>query len=219
MDGIHDLGGKQGHGKIDRSGEDKVFKTDWEGRIFGIVLGTTPAPGWNIDRGRHARECIDPGDYLTRGYFDRWLVALETLLIDSGRASLEEILAGKAESRPNDLPAPHGPDRVWPIMQAGYDPKQEERVPPRHAVGAKVRFLGRGVPGHTRLPAYVMGVAGSVVGYYGNHTLPDAYAHGEHRAEPLYCVKVLAGDCFPERRGSKDSIFLDAWESYLEPAE
>ena len=69
MDGIHDLGGKQGHGPIEVDDDGGPFHEDWEGREWGIAQ-CARTPGITIDWWRHCRELIMPVDYLGRPYFD-----------------------------------------------------------------------------------------------------------------------------------------------------
>ena len=71
MDGIHDLGGKQGYGPIDVDDEGNPFHHDWEGREWGIAQ-CARTPGITIDWWRHCRELIMHEDYLGRPYFDSW---------------------------------------------------------------------------------------------------------------------------------------------------
>jgi len=40
MDGIHDFGGKQGYGKIDRSHEDDPFHGDHDARAYTQLTGS-----------------------------------------------------------------------------------------------------------------------------------------------------------------------------------
>ena len=37
MDGIHDMGGRQGFGPVDVKEPEEVFHEAWEGRVWGIV--------------------------------------------------------------------------------------------------------------------------------------------------------------------------------------
>ena len=38
MDGIHDLGGKEGFGAVVREANEPVFHARWESRVFGLNL-------------------------------------------------------------------------------------------------------------------------------------------------------------------------------------
>jgi nitrile hydratase len=53
---------------------------------------------------------------------------------------------------------------------------------------------------------------------HGGHLLPDASARGEKRAEHLYTVGFAATELWPEAEAAEDRVFVDLWESYLEPA-
>ncbi len=63
---------------------------------------------------------------------------------------------------------------------------------------------------------YARGRSGVITATHGAHVLPDAAAHGEPRAEPLYTVRFRLSDLFPERQGSLDQVHLDLWQSYLD---
>ncbi len=43
---------------------------------------------FSIDLFRHVRECIDPTEYLSRGYYDQWLLAHAVMMVDAGVARL-----------------------------------------------------------------------------------------------------------------------------------
>jgi hypothetical protein len=55
--------------------------------------------------------------------------------------------------------------------------------------------------------------------YHGTHVFPDANAlfQGEN-AQPLYTVKYLARTLWGEVAKPKDTVCLDLWEDYLDPA-
>ena len=55
MDGIHDLGGRQGFGPIDVNETREPFHAPWEARVRHRP-GVQPAPRLNIDWFRHCRE-------------------------------------------------------------------------------------------------------------------------------------------------------------------
>jgi nitrile hydratase subunit beta len=54
--------------------------------------------------------------------------------------------------------------------------------------------------------------------HHGMQVLPDASASGVIRKEPLYTVAFSASALWPETTGAKDRVYIDLWESYLEPA-
>jgi hypothetical protein len=51
-----------------------------------------------------------------------------------------------------------------------------------------------------------------------NLTPSRSSARGVIKPEPLYTVAFEAADLWPEAQASQDRVFVDAWESYLEPA-
>ncbi len=60
MDGVHDLGGRQGFGPIATQEDERPFKTDWEARMWGLNKAIGGDPDWND---LEAQECGDPHDH------------------------------------------------------------------------------------------------------------------------------------------------------------
>ena len=54
MNGIHDLGGMQGFGPIEREENEPVFHADWERRIFALLNLTIAAGQYHVDEIRHS---------------------------------------------------------------------------------------------------------------------------------------------------------------------
>ncbi|MEP0322354.1 nitrile hydratase subunit beta [Bauldia litoralis] len=218
MDGIHDLGGKQGFGPIDVGEDDNPFHADWEARMLGIVRAMSrPAP-WSIDWFRHVRELIGPVDYLTRPYYDQWLQTYAAMMVNSGVATVDELASGTSVADIPGLGPPSPPSAVAGAIRntARFDRPATE--PPRFAAGDPVRASLNANPGHTRLPQYVRGRRGMVTAMHGAHVLPDASAAGVEKAETLYSVAFAATELWPEATAGGDRVILDLWERYLEPA-
>ena len=91
MNGAHDLGGMHGFGPIAPDPDEPVFAADWERRVFAVTLAMGFYGAWNLDMSRHARERCDPAEYLNSSYYEHWLHGLETLLVEKGLLSREEI--------------------------------------------------------------------------------------------------------------------------------
>jgi len=216
MDGIHDLGGRQGFGPVDVHEPEEPFHAPWEGRVLGMVRAMTRPTDWNIDWFRNCRELIEPVDYLTRPYYDQWLQAYAAMLANSGFATVEELASGKATSRPDGLPTPMSAADVATAKRAPRNFQREIDRAPAFAPGDTARAISHGNAGHTRLPAYARGRRGWIESYHGAHVFPDASACGNERAEPLYTVGFAATELWPDARGGQDHVFLDLWESYLE---
>lgn len=93
MNGAHDLGGMDGFGPIEREADEPVFHAEWERRVFALTLAMGFYGAWNIDMSRHARERQDPARYLDSSYYQIWLHGLETLLVEHGFLTRDEIAA------------------------------------------------------------------------------------------------------------------------------
>ena len=217
MDGIHDLGGKQGYGPIDVD-DDEVFHADWEGREWGIAQ-CARTPGITIDWWRHCRELIMPQDYLSRPYFDSWAQTDFATYIEAGWITLEEVDAGRSLQQGRDygetppamsLAEVLDEDRAHAVR---FDREIDAR--PLFQPGERVRTAKHGHEGHTRLPQYARDRIGTIHACHGAHVFPDLSAHGEETFQPLYSVVFEAAELWAEAEGSPDKVYIDLWESYL----
>ena len=100
MDGVHDLGGREGFGPIQGKDDDRSFHAEWEARAYGMIQASARDSNWTIDWFRHCRELIAPADYLTRTYFDHWVVTLAAQMIDAGYIALDELKSGVSAFTP-----------------------------------------------------------------------------------------------------------------------
>jgi len=223
MDGIHDLGGRQGFGPVVRETNEPVFHARWEAFVFTLenrmfARGVCA----NADQFRHAVERIDPVAYLTHGYYGRWLGGLENLLVETGNldpARLTERLLAHGGSLSDRVAArpKANPDRVPPPAARGA--KRDVPQKPRFSVGELVIAATMPVSGHTRLPAYARGRTGTVAAIQGGWVLPDTNAHGrgEH-PQHLYSVRFEGAELWGDEAEPGQSVYLDLFESYLSPA-
>ncbi len=216
MDGMHDIGGREGFGPIDVDESGEPFHAPWEARVFGIVRAISRPADWNLDWFRHCRELIDPVDYLTRPYYDQWLLTYAAMMVNSGLATVTEISSGHAVTALTGFPKPMSPAEVDTAKKSVDSFRREAAAEPLMGVGQAVRAVSHGHSGHTRLPAYVRGRRGLIESYHGFHVLPDANAILAPRAEPLYTVAFQRAELWPEARSDRGFVCLDLWESYLE---
>ena len=81
MDGIHDMGGMHGFGKVEPEKDEPVFHAAWEGRCLALnrAMGTIGA--WTIDEGRAGIEELPPDVYLSRSYYGKWALRLENMVV------------------------------------------------------------------------------------------------------------------------------------------
>ena len=218
MNGAHDLGGMHGFGPIDADPDEPIFHEAWERRMFALTLACGFLGKWNIDMSRFAREQMPPADYLNTGYYEHWLFGLEQLLVEKGLVSSEELAAGHPQTV---TPAGTAIDvqTALEIIAKGGDCRVDEPVAAGFTQGAEVRCLNIHPRGHTRLPRYVRGRCGVVKKDYGVFVFPDANAEGNGPAgQHLYNVEFAAQALWGPQAHGGDSVNLDLWEAYLEPA-
>jgi hypothetical protein len=96
MDGVHDMGGMDGFGKIEVEKNEPVFHASWEGRVLAVQRAMAYARAWKIDHSRFAQEQLPPITYLSASYYQRWVLGMEKNIIERGFASAEELKAGHA---------------------------------------------------------------------------------------------------------------------------
>jgi nitrile hydratase len=204
MDGVHDLGGKQGFGPVRYTHDASPFHERWEVRVNSLYANAVRRGVFNMDEYRHAIERMDPRHYLTASYYERSLTSLATLCVEKGIVTHEE-LERRAEG-------------AFPLATASAPGRGNAAGRQRFAVGDAVRVRDDSVPGHMRMPGYVRGKRGVVVGISPAYPFPDAHAHGVKSAdEPTYDVRFRSEDLWP---GSCDAalVHVGLFESYLTPA-
>jgi nitrile hydratase subunit beta len=97
MNGIHDMGGMDGFGPIEREADEPVFHEAWEGRVLALTRACGAWGKWNIDKSRFGIEQMPPEDYLRRSYYEKWLWRLEKLLVEADMIAGDEIERRVAE--------------------------------------------------------------------------------------------------------------------------
>ena len=129
MDGAHDMGGAKGFGPVVPEPDEPVFHSEWERRAFALTVAMARPGGWNIDMSRFARENRPPQDYLSKTYYEIWLAGLETLMVERGLVTREEIEAGKvlAPAKPDVRPIP--PKDVTPAIRRGGSTERKPSAP------------------------------------------------------------------------------------------
>ena len=223
MDGIHDLGGMHGFGKIDREENEPPFHARWEAAVVASFLETLGAGLINLDEFRHAIERMDPADYLAVSYWERWLDGLVRLLTEKGLIDRAEIDArtslfqGDPEAT---LPAsPSARKIIMPEHRPPATSFRKSTATPRFKVGDAVVTVVDHRSGHTRLPRYARGRRGVVAVQRGVHVFPDANAHGlGENPQHLYSVRFTGVELWGPTAEPNQIVHIDLWESYLRPA-
>ena len=96
MNGVHDMGGMHGFGRVDAQADEPPFHAAWEGRALAMNRAMGHCGLWNIDISRFSRESLPPAMYLSSSYYRKWHYALEDLLVQYGLVGQDELDAGHA---------------------------------------------------------------------------------------------------------------------------
>jgi hypothetical protein len=102
VNGVHDLGGMQDFGRVEREPNEPPFHSEWEARSLALNRAMSYARIWSIDRSRAAIEELSPLDYFHMSYYEKWAARLEKLLLEYGLVDADEIAAGHS-LRPGKL--------------------------------------------------------------------------------------------------------------------
>ena len=86
MSRVHDVGGQTGFGPVPVDQGTTEFEADWEARVWALNAVLRRRGIYNADEFRDAIERIPHAEYLAASYFERWLLAIETLLAEKGAA-------------------------------------------------------------------------------------------------------------------------------------
>jgi len=202
MDGIHDLGGRQGFGRVRFTKDARAFHAAWEVRANSLYAFAVRRGIFNMDEYRHAIERMEPRHYLTASYYERSLTSLATLCVEKGVVTHEEL-----ERRAGGL---------FPLATPSAAGRTNAPDRDRFQPGDRVRVRLDYVPGHIRLPGYIRGKSGVVVSESPAYPFPDAHAHAvEAQDEPTYDVRFRSEDLWPN---SSDPalIHVGVFQSYLE---
>lgn len=190
MDGVHDMGGMHGFGRVPVEVDEPLFHERWEGRVWAMwsAIGAT-----TVDRFRFTIEQMPPAEYLASSYYERWLWAIERLASEQG------LLTG-GDRRPS-------PPRPAPAMAAWQGTFHSgDRVLVRNAVTS----------GHTRVPRYLRRHVGRVERVACVWPNPgDSAARGTYGPpELVYTVAFDGRDLFGP--GADHTVSADIPESDLE---
>jgi nitrile hydratase subunit beta len=217
MNGIHDMGGMDGFGKVEPEPHEPVFHAPWEGRVIAMMRAMGAAGAWNLDMFRATREQQPPEFYLTSSYYKSWFTGLETLALTRGYVAREELAAGHALHPPKELPRKVLRESEVPasVRRASY-----ERPPPSPALfkaGDRVRTLNIHPATHTRLPRYARGRSGMIERVLGCQVFPDSSALGKgDQPQWLYTVVFEGRELWGADTDPTLKVSIDAFEPYLE---
>lgn len=219
MNGIHDLGGMHGFGAVEPEPDEPVFHADWEARFLGLAMAHTLPVHVNDDNWRYTIECLPPELYLSHGYYERWYHAEALQLVDAGMVTIAELCSGRAEKGFSHRDDALRPQQVDAAIREGGEGIRELEHPPAFAIGTRVRTRNLDPPGHCRLPRYARNRCGLVGAFRGAQVFPDSNALTQSdNPQHVYSIEFSARELWGPNRSSLDKVYLDLWESYLEPA-
>lgn len=91
MSRIHDVGGMTGFPAIVEEPDEPPFHADWEAHVFALNAALIRRGVYNLDEFRDAIERMPPQEYLAATYYERWFMAITTLLVEKGVATAGEL--------------------------------------------------------------------------------------------------------------------------------
>ena len=216
MTDIHDMGGMSGFGPVLVEEDEPVFHENWEARVYALVTSWYPWGRYkSFGSFRHNLEKIPPQDYLDMSYYERWFLVNEQRALELGIVSKKELEDGLAD-----------PTRPMPMLQPPSDSnlgsgRLNLNLEAKFRVGQLVRAKEIKSFGHNRLPGYVRSKCGVVTKKTGVYALQDTDAKDEQPYDDpqhVYTVKFSSKELWGNKGRDLDFIFLDIWESYLEPS-
>jgi nitrile hydratase subunit beta len=219
MDGVHDMGGMDGFGKVEPELNEPVFHHQWEGRVLAMSRALGFLRAWTIDTSRYAIELLSPSVYLASSYYERWFLRNVRLLTERGLIDADEIEAGRALRPGKELKRGRftSADVNSVIRRGSYG--RPAPAPARFKAGDRVRTKNIHPTTHTRLPRYARGHVGVVERLHGAHVFPDSVAAGKGEdPQWLYTVRFDAQELWGVEADLQLKVSIEAFEPYLEHA-
>jgi len=219
MNGVHDMGGMDGFGKVEPEANEPVFHEKWEGRVLAMVRALGAQGAFNIDTARFYRELLPPLVYLGSSYYKKWFLGFQDVLVVKGFVGADEVKAGHALKRTktprrgkftvNDV------ERI--MIRGAFN--RAAPAPAKFKAGDRVRTINFHPVTHTRLPRYVRGHVGVIERNHGCQVFPDSDAidAGEN-PQWLYTVVFEGTELWGRDADPTLKVSIDAFEPYLEPA-
>jgi nitrile hydratase subunit beta len=219
MDGIHDMGGMHGFGKVVAEKNEPVFHAPWEGRCLVLNRAMGAIGAWSIDEGRAGIEALPPDVYLASSYYKKWALRLQNLVIALGFAGADEVAAGHALRPGKALDRKlQATDVPRTLTRGSYGRKPQS--PARFKVGDGVRAKNIHPRTHTRLPRYARGHVGVIEAIRGCHVFPDSTAiRAGENPQWLYTVVFDGRELWGETTDPTLKVSIEAFEPYLEPVK
>lgn len=219
MNGVHDMGGMQDMGPVEVEKNEPVFHENWEARVFALRRAMGAWGKWNIDASRYAVELVPPADYLRMSYYERQLVAFFEMLVRHKFVTREELESGVPAAGAGVAMPALTVEKAQALIAKGIPTKRDVAVAARFRVGQRILTRNMNPTGHTRLPRYARAKTGTIERDNGLFVFPDTNAEflGEN-PQHLYSVRFSANELWGKQAMAKDSVYINLWDDYLDPA-
>jgi nitrile hydratase len=211
------MGGMHGLGELRYEKDEPVFHAPWEGRVAALNIALGAFGKW---RGlRPEIELIPAANYLRMSYYEKWLTALIQRIRKNGLASQEEIDTGRADkSSAKATPALTAASARDAVLRTPRTELSIE-IAPRFTVGDRVRARNMHPSTHSRIPRYTRGRIGVVERDRGVFPLPDNDVYFlDPKPQHVYLIRFTARELWGDAASPRDTVRIDLWEDYLEPA-
>ena len=214
MNGIHDMGGMQDMGPIQREENEPVFHQPWEGRVFAMNRALGAWGKWNIDAGRYGIELLPPADYLRMSYYEKWLARNLELLVKSGLVTREEMETSKPAPGSQKATPPltaaavirrgraprqfyaTGSGRQGSLRSGTAGPRPEYESGGPHSLAAiceRQKGRCRPLPRHLRIPGYKRAFSGRATAALVFGSFYGAGVVGRGRLAARFCFHGYVG--------------------------
>ncbi len=171
---------------------------------------------------------MPPAAYFQAGYYERYLYLLETVLVEKGILTPEQLearrglLAQRVDARVPRTTTTEAPaaSPVGAVFREGaFGARREVDRPPRFSVGDPVVTHNLHPVGHTRLPRYARGKHGVIDRVGPAAVFPDMNFLGRgENPQHVYTVRFDGRELWGDTAEPNESMRVDLWESYLEAA-
>jgi nitrile hydratase len=225
VNGVFDLGGTDGLGKVERDDpSEPVFRADWEKAAFSMFAQSARAGLFNVDQFRHGIEQMDPAEYLISNYYEHWTHTVEHYAELAGTfvpAELEKRAQYYLEHPNAPLPDKDTDTEIvefvgWAVAN-GFPAHRESDKVAAFSVGDQVVICSDSPYGHTRRARYIRGKRGVITAAHGTYIYPDTAGNGLGECpEHLYTVKFSPAELWGAEYADPHSAnYFDVWEPYL----
>ena len=221
MNGVHDMGGMHGFGKVEPEPNEPVFHAAWEGRVLAMqrAMGFARRVEHRHVARRAARRCrprLSGGVLLPSAGCSAW----SELLVEHGLVDADEIAAGHALRPGKPLRAVSSrPTMSTRRADARLVQPAGRQAPARFKPGDRVRTKNIH-PRRTRGCRATCAAMSAGRSVHGCHVFPGLGRDGQgENPQWLYTVRVRRPRAVGRRTPIPTlKVSIEAFEPYLEPA-